>query len=239
MSPTGGLGMNTGVGDAVDLGWKLAAVLAGWGGSDLLTFYETERRPVAVSSVMASSRVYEETMALPSGPALVEDSPEGDQLRQRFKDAFGGLRPVTEPIAESIKLGYCYDPSPIIVSEGAQADGDDLGPFSQSARPGVRAPHAWIEPGKSTLDLFGVGFVLLRFVEAPADGLVRAADQRGVPFEIVDLRDQQIAQLHGRKLVLVRPDGHVVWRGDSCPEDPGRLIDQVRGAPVGVRVSSN
>src|SRR5439155_13991688 len=77
-SPTGGLGMNTGVGDAVDLGWKLAAVLEGWGGPGLLATYETERRPVAFGSVMASSRVYQETTSLPGGAEIGQDSPEGE-----------------------------------------------------------------------------------------------------------------------------------------------------------------
>jgi hypothetical protein len=95
----------------------------------------------------------------------------------------------------------------------------------------MRAPHAWLEPGRSTLDLFGRGFVLLRCGEGPAaaDGLTQAAAERGVPLEVVDVDERGIAQLYGARLVLVRPDGHVAWRADSCPADAATVIGRVRG----------
>src|SRR5581483_4716029 len=232
MSPTGGLGMNTGVGDAVDLGWKLAAVLDGWGGQVLLDAYQIERKPVAVTSVTASSRVYQETMALPGGPLLLEDSSDGAAHRERFRRAFDGKRAVTEPISEQAKLGYCYDASPIVVPDGSLPISYEAPSFIPSARPGTRAPHAWVRPGISTLDYFGDGFVLLCLGVEPYDArdLQRCADERGVPFRVVEVRDPGIAKLYETALVLVRPDGHVAWRSNTPPADPGRLLDRVRGA---------
>ena len=99
-------------------------------------------------------------------------------------------------------------------------------------RSGARAPHAWISEGRSTLDLFGDGFVLLRFGKNSLAGhkIVDAAAARGVPLTVHDINDGKIAELYERELVLVRPDGHVAWRGDVCPHDALELIDQVRGA---------
>jgi hypothetical protein len=101
-----------------------------------------------------------------------------------------------------------------------------------SARPGTRAPHGWLAEGRSTLDLFGRGFVLLRFGAHPPlpDALVDAADARRVPLKIVDIVDRDIAELYETRLALVRPDGHVAWRGDQVSEDSLALIDRVRGA---------
>ena len=104
--------------------------------------------------------------------------------------------------------------------------------FRQSCRSGSRAPHAWIGEGYSTLDLFGGGYVLLRFGKnsVAVNKIVDAAAARRVPLIVRDIDDAEIAQLYERELVLVRPDGHVAWRGDACPDDALALIDQVRGA---------
>ena len=104
--------------------------------------------------------------------------------------------------------------------------------FVPSARPGTRAPHAWIGDNRSTLDLFGKSFVLLRFGTHPPSlgGLIDAAVARRMPVQVVDLFDRKLAALYEKKLVLVRPDGHVAWRGDEMPADAAALIDRVRGA---------
>jgi hypothetical protein len=139
---------------------------------------------------------------------------------------------------ENLRLGFCYDPSPIVVGDGSDGIPVETKQFVPSARPGTRAPHAWLSPpdsqagGRSTLDLFGKGFVLLRLGAAPPSGagIAAAAETRHVPLAIVDLADEKIAQLYGRRLVLVRPDGHVAWRADDPPVDALALIDRVRGA---------
>ena len=108
---------------------------------------------------------------------------------------------------------------------------EDSRQYTQTSHPGCRAPHAWLKDGRSTLDLFGRGFTLLRFSGAPGvDALIAACRARGVPLEVVDLDEEEIAALYERKLVLVRPDGHVAWRGDRLPTDATLLTDRIRGA---------
>jgi 2-polyprenyl-6-methoxyphenol hydroxylase-like FAD-dependent oxidoreductase len=232
MSPTGGLGMNTGIGDAVDIGWKLAAVLQGWGGNRLLNSYEIERKPVAVSSMTASSQTYVQETSLPSGAAIAENSLEGERLRQRFAEALRGRRGEgNERIHESVKLGYCYENSPIIWPDEAKPPVTKSGDFRPACRSGARAPHAWLKQGSSTLDLFGNGFVLLRLGQKPVEAteLVDAANASGMPLKVVDVDNPDVAALYERQLVLVRPDGHVAWRADRCPNHPMTLVDKVRG----------
>ena len=232
-SPTGGLGMNTGLQDAVDIGWKLAAVLAGWGGELLVDSYEAERRPVALSHVTSSTRMYQQTIALPGGSAICEKSPDGEKVRRQFAEAYRAQHKAgMNVISENVKLGYCYENSPVIWPDGTTALPEDGSEFTATARPGSRAPHAWVSDGRSTLDLFGGGFVLLRFGQNPPDAtkLVSAATLRGVPLNIIDIDNLNVAELYERRLILVRPDGHVAWRDDVCPSDPIALMDRVRGA---------
>ena len=232
-SPAGGFGMNTGMGDAVDLGWKLAATLDGWAGPGLLASYQSERRPVARRNVGVAT----DNMAVSFDPAalaaIADDTPEGDRIRRRLGREIVGDK-TRQFISDGIALGYRYDPSPIVWPDGTPPPHDAIMEYEQTSRPGSRAPHGWLSEGKSTIDLFGKGFVLLRLGDPAADGagLADAASARGVPFEVVDIPDPAIAWLYERKLVLVRPDGHVAWRGDSCPADSLAVIDVVRGAAI-------
>jgi 2-polyprenyl-6-methoxyphenol hydroxylase-like FAD-dependent oxidoreductase len=230
MSPTGGLGMNTGIGDAVDLSWKLAAALQGWGGPALLDSYDRERRPVAAHNVGEATSNFRKLRALPGGPEIADDTTAGAALRARIRDTIltGGYD--EEYVQEGTVLGYRYEDSPIVVPDGTPPVEHGPQRYVQSARPGGRAPHGWVEPGRSTLDLFGAGFVLLRFGGARAgDRLIAAARSRGVPLAVNDIADPALARLYARRLVLVRPDGHVAWRADREPDDAGALLDRVRG----------
>ncbi|MDE0050778.1 MAG: FAD-dependent oxidoreductase [Rhodospirillales bacterium] len=231
MSPTGGFGMNTGVGDAVDLAWKLDAALAGWAGPDLLASYTAERRPVAERNVREASGNLGRMLSPGPQPGLLAPGPEGDKLRARV-----GHELATAMLREwrtlGIHLGYVYEGSPICVADGTPPPSLDPAVYEPTARPGSRAPHADLGNGRSTLDLFGRGFVLLTPRPSPPDAepLLRAARMRGVPMEPVALDRPDIARLYGKALVLVRPDGHVAWRGDAPPPDPLRFVDRVRGA---------
>jgi 2-polyprenyl-6-methoxyphenol hydroxylase-like FAD-dependent oxidoreductase len=232
-SPTGGLGLHTGLADAVDLGWKLVATLQGWGGERLLQSYEAERKPVALDNVRASTDEFVLLADLPGGPEIAADSAAGAALRRRWAEAYRKSSGANGPtFTENLRLGYCYDPSPICVPDGSAPIPLETVDFVPSARPGTRAPHAWIAEGRSTLDLFGEGFVLLRLgARAPSSGgLIDAATTRRVPIKVVDLADKEVAALYEAKLALVRPDGHVSWRGDKLPADVLALIDRVRGA---------
>ncbi len=133
-------------------------------------------------------------------------------------------------------LGYRYDNSPIVVPDGTPAPPDLSHPYTQTARPGARAPHVWLADGRSTLDLYGRGFTLLRLgANAPSGKSIEdAARQRGVPLQSVALAEPQVLDAYERRLVLVRPDGHVAWRADREPDDAGALIDTVRGETISV-----
>ena len=135
---------------------------------------------------------------------------------------------------DGIALGYRYDDSPVIWPDGTAPPTDEVRDYRPTTRPGHRAPHAWIDEGRSTLDLFGVGLILLSF-DAPSEAsesFLSAARTQGVPLTVVPIPQPEIAELYERRLVLVRPDGHVAWRGDDAPEDAGAVIDVVRGAQV-------
>ena len=232
-APTGGFGMNTGMGDAADLGWKLAAAVEGWAGSGMLDSYEVERRPVAARNVREAT-ANNEMQYDPALVPLIEDAtPEGEEARRRLGEQIMQSRSRIF-ISDGIALGYAYDPSPVIWPNGSAPPPPDTMRYTPTTRPGSRAPHAWLKDGRSTLDLFGSGFVLLAFggAEAKAAGLAEAARLRGVPFETVAVDDAGIAALYERRMVLVRPDGHVAWRGDAAPDEPRAVIDAVRGAIV-------
>jgi 2-polyprenyl-6-methoxyphenol hydroxylase-like FAD-dependent oxidoreductase len=231
LSPTAALGMNTGIGDAVDLGWKLAATLEGWGGPGLLASYDAERRPVGVRNVGMSSEFHLEQAAFVDGlDAIEEPTAAGAALRQRLGDQMTELGRAFRTLG--LQIGYRYEGSPILVPDGTLAPPDDAEHYTPSARPGARAPHHWLPDGRSTLDLYGRGFVLLRLgTDAPdAAGIAAASAARGVPLATVTFADAEMLRLHERRLVLVRPDGHVAWRSDDAPADPVALVDRVRGA---------
>jgi 2-polyprenyl-6-methoxyphenol hydroxylase-like FAD-dependent oxidoreductase len=231
-SPTGGLGLHTGVGDAVDLAWKLTALIEGWGGVGLLDSYEIERRPIALDNVTVSTDLFNIFAELPGGSEIDVDSPQGVASRLRFTHAYEPHHARVPQFTENLRLGYCYESSPICVADGTVRPAIAAKTFVPVARPGTRAPHAWIADGRSTLDLFGREFVLLRIGGAPppADALVEAARKRGVPLRVVDQAEPEVRELYERALVLVRPDGHVAWRDDVVPSDSLALIDRVRGA---------
>ena len=239
MSPTGGFGMNTGIGDAVDLGWKLEAVLRGWGGDALLRSYDAERRPVGLRNVAEASRNLRRMLAtrerLP-GPEIFQPGAANDDARREYGDWFAAIMQ-HEWFANGVMLGYRYDDSPIVWPDGTLPPPDLSHPYVQTARPGARAPHVWLADGRSTLDLFGRGFTLLRLGADASSGerLARAAMQRNVPLSCTTLVEPQVLDAYQRRLVLVRPDGHVAWRGDSEPDDAGALIDTARGETISVR----
>ena len=231
LSPTGALGMNTGIGDAVDLGWKLAAVLQGWGGDGLLASYDAERRPIGVRNVRLTAEFYGEHGKFDGLAAIEEDSNAGAQVRRRVGEAL--VRGIGRMFRTAgLQLGYRYDDSPICVSDGTPPYSDDAEHVAPSTRPGSRAPHLWLDDGRSTLDFYGRGFVLLRlgFDTPDASAIQAAAASRRVPLDAVTVAEPDVIELYQRRMVLVRPDGHVAWRADDMPMSPVAIIDRVRGA---------
>jgi 2-polyprenyl-6-methoxyphenol hydroxylase-like FAD-dependent oxidoreductase len=228
-NPTGGFGMNTGLGDAMDLAWKLTAAVQGWGTDTLLQSYDAERRPISVRNVEEATRNFNLPKRYRFGPHIAEDGAAGDADRQAFKQSLYEADVMRHHDTDGIAMGYRYDPSPIVLPDGTPAPPDQVRGYTPTARPGHRAPHVWLSDGVSLLDKFGDGFVLLDFGGDPS-ALVAAARERGVPLRVEKIDNAEARALYERKLVLVRPDGHVAWRGDAVPPDAVAVIDTVRGA---------
>lgn len=200
----------------------------------MVASYEAERRPIAARNVheaagnldrMLSSRAF-----LPPRE-IFEPGSAGDQARKAFGDHYTETMK-REWFTIGIQLGYHYENSSICVADGTPCPADEVTEYTPTARPGHRAPHYFLADKQSTLDFFGREFVLLRFGTEPVsgEGIRLAAEKRRVPFRIADIADRQAAALYERRLVLVRPDGHVAWRDDREPADPNLLIDIIRGA---------
>ena len=232
--PTGGVGMNTGIGDAVDLGWKLDAVEQGWGGEGLLAAYEAERKPVAVrNSVVSANNSDKIDMVMDGTPPEVEDDgPRGEAIRAALARNIRWM--ARQFNAAGVHLGYRYHDSPVIVPDGSPEPPDDPAQVSNSTWPGCRAPHAWTGAdrslrGESTLDWFGREFVLLESGGADGAPLSAALAVLGAPVQRRHVDDPALAALFERPLVLVRPDGHVAWRGPDGPADPHSVARTVCG----------
>ena len=230
MSPTGGMGMNTGMGDAFDLGWKLDATIKGWGGPRLLDSYEAERRPVAIRNAKFSTHNWNAWLSAKNCGNLQEDTQEAAQLRAEIG---ARLKEATKADWESwgLQMGYVYEGSDLCVPDGSAALPDDYIQYLPSSRPGGRAPHAWLPDGRSTLDLFGNGFVLLRFEQnhsSIGSSLEEAASKLGVPLVVVQIDTPAVANVYAYPWVMVRPDGHVCWRGHQI-DDPESLIKTISG----------
>ena len=231
--PKGGFGANTGIGDAVDLGWKLAATLQGWAGPRLLDSYEAERRPIAARNVQEAASNREADGLLPAGGELEESSARGDTARETAGRQIRETR-WKEWNTLGVQLGYRYSRSPVVIPDGTPEPPDKPSEYVPTTWPGVRAPHAWIGEGRSTLDAFGRGFVLAHGGRHDVQPLLAAAALARVPLEALAL-PRSARELYQTELVLVRPDGHVAWRGNQVPEDFGAILAQVTGhtpAPI-------
>ena len=233
MSPTGGHGLNTGIGDVMDLSWILQALLEGWGGPGLIAAYQTERRPVAVRNGSGSTRNLGIWIDRQGRDKVHDEGAEADEQRRALGQMMAtNLRQEFQSLG--LALGYNYGASPLIVPDGSPAPPDEPDVYIQTARPGHRAPHCWLRDGSSTIDLFGSGFVLLRFGEdTPDDRRIEdAARKICLPLRCVTIAEPEPAKLYQSRLVLVRPDGMVAWRGDSLPGNVQELLDRVRGASL-------
>jgi hypothetical protein len=207
-------------------------VAQGWGGPNLLSSYSAERQPVGLRAIDNTSGFHLSHGKFHDGFAAIEDDTEqGRALRAEIGPQL--VREVGRMFRTiGLQLGYRYEDSPIVVPDGTAPVRDDPENFVASARPGSRAPHVALKDGSSTLDLYGRGYVLARFGTGAPDGaeIVEAAKKRHVPLRTVVIDDAEAAETYEQLLVLVRPDGHVAWRGNQAPADPLAMIDRVRGA---------
>jgi 2-polyprenyl-6-methoxyphenol hydroxylase-like FAD-dependent oxidoreductase len=230
-TPTGGFGMNTGVDDAANLAWKLAAMVQGWGGPSLLESYDIERKPIAIRNTNAARGFAKNVGDVPVPPEMEDDNLRGKAARAQvgaFLSTFG-----EEFASLGVQLGARYDGSPIVCADTAPPE-DNLTDYIPSSVPGGRAPHVWLDegrgPGSSLFDRLGVGFTLLRLGPNAPDGaaIVEAAKKRNVPLTVLDVPDTEARALYACNLCLIRPDQHVSWRGDAVG-DAEMIIDRVIG----------
>jgi 2-polyprenyl-6-methoxyphenol hydroxylase-like FAD-dependent oxidoreductase len=235
-TPTGGFGMNTGIDDAANLSWKLAGVMAGWGGAELMDSYEIERRPIALRNTDAAREYAKSVGSIDLPNSLEENSPRGEQARRQVEkiiDEFG-----EEYASLGVQLGARYDNSPIILRD-AEPPPNNLVKYEPSSVPGGRAPHFWFgesrERGASIFDHLGNGFTLLSFVEDERliDEFTKAARERGVPFQALRVDHPEARAMYNVYLVLIRPDQHIAWRGNETPNNPAYILDKVCGRQRG------
>jgi 2-polyprenyl-6-methoxyphenol hydroxylase-like FAD-dependent oxidoreductase len=230
MWPSGGHGMNTGLGDVRNLGWKLTAVLHGQADEALLDSYQAERKPVAVRNTTRAASNYQADLALPAGAILDNPGPAGAAARAEAARQITGTRE-REWRSLGVQLGYRYENSPVIVPDGSAEPPDEPTRYEPACRPGHHAPHIELPGGRSILDLFGGGFVLLQTTApiAPSSAWTAAFHGRGVPLEVADVSGAQAGRLYPAELVLVRPDGIVAWAGKAENAWPGEIADTVLG----------
>jgi hypothetical protein len=227
--PTGGLGMNMGVGDAIDLSWKLHATLRGWGGPNLLTSYEIERRQVGDRNVGASryASLGRRKWRSQFRPNIRDATPEGQATRDSLaRIANVEQRKTNEMIGA--ELGYRYVGSPIVWEEPGGPE-HLFREYVPTTWPGARLPHVWLKDGRSVHDAIGDGYTLLRLGGSNADtsGLERAIQSVHAPFSVLTIDEIAPRDVYGCDLILLRPDLHVAWRGNAPPADAAQLASLV------------
>jgi 2-polyprenyl-6-methoxyphenol hydroxylase-like FAD-dependent oxidoreductase len=223
--PTGGLGMNSGVGDAIDLAWKLAATLAGWGGPGLLKSYEVERRQIGDRNVGASryATIGRRKWRGMWRPNIREESAAGEETRKKLS-AVADVEQRKSNEMIGAELGYRYVDSPIICNIPGGPE-HLFREYHPTTWPGARLPHVWLDDGTPLQDKVPDGYAILKLAgtKADASGLQRAIAGHGAPVKVLDVPDKVAREVYGYDLVLVRPDMHVVWRGNAAPEDAGKV----------------
>lgn len=215
-TPTGGFGMNTGIDDVANLGWKLAGAVQGWAGPSLLDSYEAERRPVSIRNTNAAKTIADVMASVDIPANVADDSEPGARSRKKLSEDLLQMA-AREFNTSGVQLGVRYDQSWLTLDDGSPSTPDTPNAYIPTSRPGARAPHTPVRSRGTILDRFGPHFTLLVMKDhAETETQFEAAFQAiGCPFKISKIRDRKVAELYEAPFVLVRPDGHVAWRGQS------------------------
>jgi 2-polyprenyl-6-methoxyphenol hydroxylase-like FAD-dependent oxidoreductase len=229
--PTGGYGMNSGIADAAGLAWILAAGVEGWGGDALFDAYDEERRPTAWWHLRASERHMAVRMQIGELYAVAGNI-DGDTPADELKRGDMGQKIAAIGNAENeswgVELGYRYDESTIIVREPGLGEIDPL-IYHPNTAPGARLPHVFLGDGVSIHDRLGLYFTLIVILDGDTTAFEQAADALGVPLEVLRVDRPDLAAIYERNFLLVRPDQHIAWRGDTLPDDASALLRLVTG----------
>jgi 2-polyprenyl-6-methoxyphenol hydroxylase-like FAD-dependent oxidoreductase len=234
--PFGGLGMNTGVADAIDLAWKLAGVIKGWGGPGLLDGYERERRPVGLRNRDACRWATEGVIRFRQTitPDVRDDTPEGAAARTAVAhSAKNDLSRMHD--MRGVEFGYSYAGSPLIADDAENIPEWDARVYTPHARPGVRVPHMWLKDGHALQDALSDGYTLLDLTGWRETGPLEDAFRRlRAPLEVLHLEQPHLPEAYGCEVLLLRPDLHIAWCGDSAPGDAVALAGRVTGWASGL-----
>lgn len=230
--PTGGYGMNTGIADAMDVSWKFAAMLQGWGGENLLTSITEERRSAGLHSRRGANAQWNDRLSaiMQFSPEILRDDNEGVAARQHYGEILDNMV-ADERGNTGISLGYHYANSSIVRFEGATPPVEDVWAYQPSTYPGCRAPHVFLETGEALFDQLGDGFSLLRLTDIDCSAFEDTAKAIGMPLKIVDVRDENVRRIYGAELFLIRPDQHIAWRDNLSTDTAAAeaILNQVRG----------
>jgi hypothetical protein len=229
--------MNAGIADGLNLSWKLAAYLQGWGGEAMLDAYEAERKPITEQvsrfAMSHAAKAIAERTQVPAN--FLDDDAAGEQARKDLGEEAHRLH-LQQFACAGLNFGYYYQDSPLIAHDGEDPPAYTMYDYTVSTVPGCRLPHFWLENGRSLYDMMGPDHVLLRFsAEVDVKPLVQAAQDRGMPLSILDVTDADFPSAYRHALVIARPDRHIAWRGDRLPEDVATLTDQLAGVRALVR----
>jgi 2-polyprenyl-6-methoxyphenol hydroxylase-like FAD-dependent oxidoreductase len=229
--PTGGLGMNSGVGDATDLSWKIAATIKGWGGPDLLRSYEIERRQIGDRNIGASRYASNGRRKWRSlwRPNIHDSTPEGRQTRDLLvRTADVEQRKTNEMIGA--ELGYRYVDSPIICDIPGGPE-HLFREYHPTTWPGSRLPNVWLDDGTPMQDRIADGYTILKLASTKTDvcPLEEALRARNAPVNTLEIPDQIARDIYGFDILLIRPDMHIVWRGNQIPEDAATIANTATG----------
>jgi hypothetical protein len=213
-TPTGGLGYNTAVEDAVNLGWKLAALVAGNAGPGLLDSYAAERRPLALRNTGYAKGFADSLGRFEPVPEIEDDTPAGAAARRAAGDYLAAHGRAEFNIPGST-FGGRYDGSPIVVGDGKAAPPDRANEYVPTACPGGRPPHAWLADGRSLFDTFHAEWTLLALDDRAAEAarFVAAAASADIDLRVVVHPDPHLLARYEAPLALIRPDQIVAWRG--------------------------
>lgn len=229
--PHGGYGMNAGIADAANLSWMIAAVFKRWAKPAILDAYEAERLPVIEQTSQLITEISQKVMMhrREISTEIERDDEVGQTARSRIGKAAYELD-VAQQCCGGLNFGYAYDKSPIIAHDGEAPPEYRMFEFTPSTVPGGRAPHLWLDNGRSLYDSLGPDYTLVRADPSEdVSGLVDAATEAGMPLTVLDLDTPEARKAYPEKLVMVRPDQHVAWRGNRVPSTPAALVAQITG----------
>ena len=232
-TPTGGFGMNTGVSDAIDIAWKIQAMVEGWGGNKLINSYFDERHPIGIRNTKEAADCFDQlNSVMQYGDILDEESERAEKLREKLSF---NLKEQDKLIASSgTLLGYRYNNSSIIIPDGTKETIDNPRKYIPTARPGHRAPHIWLDEGISIYDKFGKNFTLLVFNEELNNAriLISEAESIGIPIKLLKIDDHDAFSIYENKYVIVRPDLMIAWRSDNIPQNSIDILNKIIGNKI-------